>query len=72
MDRVLTILEMTATSHHELSTDLVEAMRIVVDRLLSTTVYPTCTAEEVETLWGHHSNLNVRRSVWNKRHYLLL
>ena len=44
----------------ELDTDTVNNMGTIVNILLATTVTPTCTAEEVETLWEHHSDLTVR------------
>ena len=60
VQRVLNITGLTATSHTDLSTESVDDMRIHVNVLLATTVYPTCTRDEVETLWEHHGSLTVR------------
>lgn len=60
IEMVLNITGMTPTAHTELSTDSVDNLGLIVNTLLATTVYPTCTAEEVGTLWEHHSNLTVR------------
>ena len=44
----------------ELDADTVANMGTIVNILLATTVTPTCTAEEVETMWEQLSNLTVR------------
>ena len=63
VERVLKIIGMTATSHHELDADTVNNKAALVNILLGTTVYPSCTRAQVETLSILRSDIDVRNKL---------
>ena len=63
VERVLKIIGMTATSHHELDADTVNNKAALVNILLGTTVYPSCTRAQVATLAILRSDIDVRNKL---------
>ena len=58
--RVDTINSLAHTSKTNHTADFVDNLGSLVNILLSTTVYPPCTLDELETLSSHSSRLTVR------------
>ena len=71
VERVLKIIGMTATSHHELDADTVNNKAALVNILLGTTVYPGCTRAQVATLSILRSDIDVRNKLALAKDFLI-
>ena len=59
VDTIYALASASATNH---TTDFVEDLGGLVHTLLTTTVYPACTLDEVQTLSEHFNGLMVRNT----------